>query len=358
MTCFAFITIFVYGSPKIFTIMKKFILTAVAVSMLFYAHAQNPCEGDTIAPNATFVSLSTALLANHAVQLWAIDFQKTVSDNCSPKEKLRYTFDGAKPMADKLNEVHFFKGNGKAASEYEFSVGKAQKWNPTYLSSEMVFRTCFVAASPIDQQITVWDEAFNATSGTIKLTIIDNEPYSCHLINFHVTTVKEEGLTQFNARLEANRPEFPLYLSGDHVLCANVPEFGVEMCAFVNKETNAGNGIGINDLLLLRNHILGIKKITNPYQLIAADVNNDNKLTAADLTELKRMLYGFQSAFSKAHSWIIMDKNYVFPNPQNPWQDLSWKNPELCFSYTASDDATHVYFLAIKAGDIDQTAKP
>ena len=141
-------------------------------------------------------------------------------------------------------------------------------------------------------------------------------------------------------------------------MCANVPFFDIELCATISKQTNASNGIGINDLLLLRNHILGLKKITDPYQLIAADVNNDNKLTATDLTELKRMLYGFQSTFSKAHSWIIIPKAYVFPNPQNPWQELSWKNNEQCFQIQPGTIETNLYFYAIKSGDIDQNAKP
>ncbi|MFN8320626.1 MAG: dockerin type I domain-containing protein [Saprospiraceae bacterium] len=338
--------------------MKKHLITAFAVLLLFTAYSQNPCEGDTIAPNATFVSLSSALLQNHEVQLWAIDFIKTSSDNCSPTNQLKYTFNEEKPIAEKLMEVHYFKGNGLPGSEYEFSIGKAQRWNPNFRSSEKVFQTCFLIAKLINLKTTVWDEAFNSTTGNTQTTFIDQNPDPCHLVNFHVTTVKGEGLTQFEARLEAGVPEFPRFFTGDHTLTANVPVFGTEICANVKKETNANNGVGINDLILLRNHILGLKKITDPYQLIAADVNNDNKLTAADLTELKRMLYGFQSSFSKTHSWIIIKKDYVFSNPQNPWQNLSWKDAEKCFTYAQGDDDTHVYYLAIKAGDIDQTAKP
>ena len=43
------------------------------------------------------------------------------------------------------------------------------------------------------------------------------------------------------------------------------------------------NGVSTLDLLLIQRHILGIETLDDPYKFIAADVNNDQEITATDL---------------------------------------------------------------------------
>ena len=340
--------------------MKKLTFTfCLALILHLSSWAQLDCSGDTLAPSLTAVNLSSAIVdSNNWIRLFAIDFSLQASDNCSPENKLIFTFDSALPVASKINEEHYFKGKGKPASAHEFQVGKAQLWKPQYRSSEFTVNGCFYDNSSKKIAISCWDENFNEANDTTNFTFIVLANFPCHHVNFHATTRSGQGLSQFEVKVEANDPEFPLFYTGDHVLCANLAKDGLEICATASKTTEASNGIGVNDLLLLRNHILGIKKITDPYKLIAGDVNNDKKLTATDLTELKRMLYGFQSNFTKRHSWLLIPKDFVFASPENPWADLGWQNNTLCQTIHIAEGDNNFYFIAIKIGDIDFSAKP
>ena len=53
-------------------------------------------------------SVSSALMVNGTVELWAVDFNVGSFDNCTSKDNLLYTFDEMHPALTKLNEVHIF----------------------------------------------------------------------------------------------------------------------------------------------------------------------------------------------------------------------------------------------------------
>jgi hypothetical protein len=40
---------------------------------------------------------------------------------------------------------------------------------------------------------------------------------------------------------------------------------------------------------MIQKHVLSLEELTNPYYIIAADANGDQKVTAADLTELRKL---------------------------------------------------------------------
>ncbi|MBK8701870.1 MAG: hypothetical protein IPN29_20805 [Saprospiraceae bacterium] len=339
--------------------MTKFILSFLFLILIQIAIAQPIiCDNDTIPPILTAAPLSSSLLgAGNKIDLWAIDFIKTYSDNCTATEKLKTTFYNAHPISSLFDKEHYFKGNGLKATADEYRVGKAQWWVPQYQSSRINIHGCTTSASLLSMEITVIDEAGNKSSGFTSMTVREIPNFTCNLINTHVTKPNGTGITGFDVSYEANAPEFPRFVSGDHVLCDIFYAPNLELCITPSKQTDPANGIGVQDLILLRYHILGLKKITNPYTLIAADVNNDGEITAADLTELKKMLYGFQSSFPKRHSWIIIPRDFVFINPQNPWADTSWKNNTQCFTQTTTGEI-NLYYYAIKTGDLDGNAKP
>lgn len=55
-------------------------------------------------------------------------------------------------------------------------------------------------------------------------------------------------------------------------------------------EKNDGllEGVSTLDIIMIQRHILGSSKIISPYRLVAADVNNDDRISASDLVELKK----------------------------------------------------------------------
>ncbi len=97
---------------------------------------------DKKAPTPYCVSLSTALMENGSVELWAIDFDLGAFDNCTAQDDLRFTFSNTLPEND-------------------------NNYDPTQNSSAMVFTDCGVQS--VD--VYVWDEYGNVDFCTVELTV-------------------------------------------------------------------------------------------------------------------------------------------------------------------------------------------
>ncbi|MDG2447977.1 MAG: dockerin type I domain-containing protein, partial [Saprospiraceae bacterium] len=50
------------------------------------------------------------------------------------------------------------------------------------------------------------------------------------------------------------------------------------------------NGVSTLDLVLIQKHILGLERLETPYKIIAADVNNDQSISAIDMIELRKVI--------------------------------------------------------------------
>lgn len=118
---------------------------------------------------------------------------------------------------------------------------------------------------------------------------------------------------------------------------------GTEYEIVPSKDGDDLNGISTLDLVLIQKHILGIKPITNPYLLLAANVNNDTKVSASDILGLRKLILGETSDLGK--SWKFLPKNYVFANAENPFETVR-------ANFKAEMDRT-MDFYGVKIGDIN-----
>ena len=67
-----------------------------------------------------------------------------------------------------------------------------------------------------------------------------------------------------------------------------------------------------------------MKKFTNPYQILAADVDNSGKVNVSDLVELKRVVIGSTSSFSSnLPFWNFVRKDNTFLDPNQPQRGSS-----------------------------------
>lgn len=117
-------------------------------------------------------------------------------------------------------------------------------------------------------------------------------------------------------------------------------------------DINPLNGISTLDLIKLQHHIIGRKPILDPYQLIAADVNNSKSISLADLIELKKLILGLNIKFLNNKSWRFVDNEYKFPNPTNPWSPSfpELKNFNNLFGNQKGS------FIGVKIGDLSGDA--
>jgi subtilisin-like proprotein convertase family protein len=259
---------------------------------------------DKKAPTPYCVSISTALMQGTPgmVELWAKDFDKGAFDNCSPQSKLYFTFDGVAPIYARVNEEHFYKAgaNGSVnATATEYAQGRAYKWLPSMRSAGKVW----TAAGTFNVNVDVWDEAWNTDYCTVVLTIrggTGSKPVSGTVVTATGTSVNNVAVT---VSVNPFVTEFPKTVltnaAGTYGL--SVPD-QVDYVVEANKGGDYINGVSTLDLVLIQRHILGIQLLDNNYLMIAADANNDGRVTASDLTELRKLILGVSNSFAN-ESW-------------------------------------------------------
>ena len=113
------------------------------------------------------------------------------------------------------------------------------------------------------------------------------------------------------------------------------------------------NGVSTLDLVMIQRHILGIEKLNSPYKLIAADVNKDQKVTASDLIELRKLILGVTNSFADNNSWRFVDKTYKFQDLINAQAESF---PEV-YSMSNITSNMQINFYSVKVGDVNGNVK-
>ena len=120
------------------------------------------------------------------------------------------------------------------------------------------------------------------------------------------------------------------------------------------KDNDWKNGVSTLDLVDMQKHLLGIKPLSSPYKMIAADANNSKSITAIDLIEVRKLILGIYAELPYNTSWRFVDKTYSFPDPYNPWSQV-W--PETHVLSPLSQGMNHADFFGVKIGDVNNTVK-
>jgi hypothetical protein len=132
----------------------------------------------------------------------------------------------------------------------------------------------------------------------------------------------------------------------------NIPAGGT-YCVTPSKvdDSSADNGVDAIDQVLIQRHILGRTPdlLDSPYKLLAADVDDSGQIDAIDQVLIQRLILGRSSQFP-AGLWRFVPTNYVFLDPQNPWNASS----NLWYTNLVAD-VTHGDFVAIKLGDVNNS---
>jgi len=111
------------------------------------------------------------------------------------------------------------------------------------------------------------------------------------------------------------------------------------------------NGVSTLDILLIQKHILNLIPITSPYKLIAADANNSQSVSAADLIQIRKLVLGVSPDYPNNDSWRFVEQDYVFADNSNPWPFEEVINLNALDSSMSDAD-----FIAVKIGDVNNSA--
>lgn len=112
------------------------------------------------------------------------------------------------------------------------------------------------------------------------------------------------------------------------------------------KKNDPMKHISTLDVIMLHKHILGLKKIKNPYTLIAADVDGNQKINVGDVHLLQDWILNFGLIPDKNRNWRFVQAEYVFPNPDAPGMYPSAK------SIDSLRHDTLARFVGVLTGDI------
>jgi len=115
-------------------------------------------------------------------------------------------------------------------------------------------------------------------------------------------------------------------------------------------DTDYTNGVSTLDIVLIQRHILGLAPFTSPYQIIAADATNDEKVTASDLIQIRKLVLGLVSKFDN-DSWRFVDASNAM--------DINHLYPldEIVNIDDLHTDMQNQNLVGIKIGDVNKTVE-
>ena len=286
-------------------------------------------------PTPYCVNLNTALMENGRVDLWAIDFDAGSFDNCSADEYLRFTFSDVPPEEDSRYI------EDRRSSSKIFDCGSLEE--------------ALNHGGILPVEVYVWDECGNYDFCIINLKLIDNTG-NCGLTGTRLIsgTVKTEngvGVSDVMIRMADdlwnNEIEQMTDDNGNYAFINNTVD--VNYLIDGSKDVNWLNGVSTLDLVIMQQYILGISTFDSPYKMIAADVNNDDRVSSIDLIELRKLILDIHSEIEGNQSWRIVSSDQSLPL-ENPWPFLEQINIQ-----GLSDNMLTEDFIGIKVGDVNNS---
>ena len=207
--------------------------------------------------------------------------------------------------------------------------------------------------------VWVTDLAGNQDYCTVTLVLQDNANVcpnvSTNLIAINGKVSKDQYVIKgVDVSLESNVPELGKTIKSDangNYSFPSLPKsnnFTISM----SDNRNVQNGVSTLDLVMIQRHILGIEVLNDPKKIIAADVDNNSKVTAADLVALRKNILGITNEFPNGQkSWRFITSNQVFTDPSKPFPFT-----EKYVFTQLNDNKVNQNFFGIKIGDVNNSS--
>lgn len=264
------------------------------------------------------------------VVLQATDVISVLEDECT--QPLRFSINRLEESADISKTSLTFTCDDRYSAEVELHVWDGA-FNPEALQPDSTIG------------------GFNNKSCTITVYIQDED----NLCSNCADDTALEGLIEGPAMIPANSTvildveNYGTIGSNDGYYFAPGVELGEDYTVRPILDEYHRQGITTLDILRIYRHIRGDLPMENPYQLIAADVNNTHTITTMDMVELRRLLLDDIDHFTNNTSYRFIPKSYDFPLPNNPWME---EFPESITVENVSTCVLGLDFVSLKVGDV------
>jgi len=311
---------------------------------------------DKKAPSPYCIGISTALMDlddTNYVEIWANDFDQGSNDNCTEQTDLYFTFDEVAPVLSKIDQEHCFDGSGEIpCSQYENGY-PVQKWDPNKNTSGTKFvglDWCGIN----NLKVSIWDQKLNTDYCQVEL-IIHGE--ACDTIGTglmiagKIQTIEGENISNVFVRSTNQNPNYSTEMmtgQDGYFAFPDNPMFeNFDLSA--SRNDDCLNGVTTLDIVLIQQHVLALNLITNPYTMIAADINSDENITAIDIVELRKLILGKVDCFLANQSWRFVDKD-AYMDSLAPWPFA-----EVAEIQNLSTSQMQEDFIGIKIGDVNNS---
>ena len=321
----------------------------------------NVIESKKPTPYCITYLTTTTMNSDGTALIWAKDFDKDSYDNCTPKSELWFTFFGATPVRSLIDKEHYFKGNGIQATEAEYRAGVAQKWIPSMNSSGRMF-SCADIPNGISQQIsldmTVTDQAGNQDYCTVVIVLQDNanvcpDNATSQIVVSGRAAYNASGKKHVEVNLKSTKPELnrTIYTDNKGQFILDKLNKGFDYTVSLSDNSDVLNGVSTLDLVMIQRHILELELLGTAEQIIAADADNSGRISASDLTVIRKLILGVTNQFPNGQqSWRFITAGQAFANNQSPFpfvESYSYKN--------LAENKIEQNFVGIKIGDVNNS---
>lgn len=210
-----------------------------------------------------------------------------------------------------------------------------------------------------DHNVELWaiDQAGNAGFCEITVTVTDNlgfcgDPGSTTIC---ITRYCDEtGMEDVSLELKGNHPALPpviMFSLTDNNGCGSLQAIPFLGNYTITPQKNDIHTTTPADIERVRRHLDGTAPFTDPYQWVAADVNNDYAVDSADVAEMEQLAAGLLTQWTNNTPWRFIPKAYVFPAP-NP---LTAPIPS-AVSFDPLTGNLDFDFVGVRTGDLDLCA--
>ncbi len=280
---------------------------------------------DCKAPTAyCLFGLSATMDENGEVLLWASDFDAGSNDFCTAMEDIRLTF--ADPALYPDSTSRTFR-----CADGEIGTVQVFLW-----AQDLVGNTSFC-----ETFITIQGSSGCSTSSGAAATIGGD-----------IMTTNDEYLESVEVTLSGSAGEMA-EMMGDGTYHFDEVDLGYDYTVTAYKNDGALNGVSTFDLVLMNRHVLNTRPLEDPYQLIAADINNSGGVSTFDIVLLRKLILNIDTEFTQNTSWRFIPMDFEFTDPMNPW---ATPFPEVININNFSEEDLNADFMAIKIGDVNGSA--
>jgi hypothetical protein len=222
--------------------------------------------------------------------------------------------------------------------------------------------TCDDLSNVFELDIWVWDTSGNGDFCQVQVLISGGcereggQSGSSASISGSVTTeineTIEDALVQINSNASAEYPKSYLTSTdGTYAFGSNPLSEDYELSA--EKEGDWLNGVSTLDLLYMQRHILGLAPLDSPHKIIAADVDNNERVNASDIVDARNVILGATEEFRGGYDWKFVAKDFDFVDVSNPWPFAQ----ETDITELAAGSNVH-HITGIKMGDVNGDVIP